>query len=108
MLASARARLWDRVIDLIEDGTLRKGNFTNFLHHEFLTDPMASVSKAYDELGLRKSETAFASMRAFLESRPKGGYAAAHSYAKADENTMAEERKTYSRYQTYFGIPNER
>jgi hypothetical protein len=60
----------------------------------FWTDPMASVSKAYDELGLRKSETALASMRAFLESRPKGGYAAAHSYAKADENTMAEERKT--------------
>jgi hypothetical protein len=108
MLASARARLWDKVIDLIEDGTIRKGSFTNFLHHEFLTDPMGSISKAYDELGLQKSETAFAAMRAFLDSRPKGGYAAAHEYAKADEDTVAEERKTYSRYQTYFGIPDER
>ena len=76
--------------------------------HEFLANPMASISKAYDELGLQKSESVFATMRAFLDDRPKGGYAAAHSYAKADEDTVAEERKTYSRYQTYFGIPNER
>jgi hypothetical protein len=108
MLASARARLWDKVIDLIEGGTLRKGQFTNFLHHEFLADPMASISKGVrraraHEIGAGVRENACVS-----REPPERSYAAAHSYAKADEATVAEERKSYSRYQTYFGIPDER
>ena len=108
MVSGARAELWDRVIGLIENGTLRPGNFSNFLHHKFLEDPMAAIRKTYDDLGLDKSESAFAAMRAFLDSRPKGGFGAANKYDKADAATVESERKHYHRYQSYFGIPNER
>jgi len=110
MVADARAALWDRVIQLIENGTIRKGSFTNFLYHKFMQDPIGTIKNAYGDLGLAKSDTAFARMQTFLDSRPQGGHGAAHKYTKisTDDPNMAAERKHYARYQGYFGIPNER
>lgn len=109
MLADQCAAMWDRVIGLIEDGTIRKGYLANFLYHEFMEDPMSTLRKIYAELGLEASEQAFGRMQAFLDERNKGTHGKSQKYRKtaSDDPVAARERAAYRRYQSYFGIPDE-
>ena len=108
-LASAdRARRWDKVIEWIETGLIKPGAYSNFLYHEFMSDPWSTIRKTYRELGLPLTEEGFARMKACLDAKPQGIHSR-HSYAKRNEDdpVMREERRVYQRYQAYFGVPNE-
>jgi hypothetical protein len=109
MLAEARAKIWDDVIELIESGTLRKGSFTNILYADFIRDPKTTLEKAYRDLELVAGREDFANMLAYMELRSKGSHGNSSKYQKtaAEDARAVEERKTYARYQNYFGVPNE-
>lgn len=108
-LADHRVRLWDRVIDLIENGTIREGAHANFLYHEFMAAPVPALKKVYEVLGLAASESTFGRMQAFLNERNQGTHGNSQKYRKtrADDPVALEERRKYDRYQSYFGIQNE-
>jgi hypothetical protein len=108
-LASAdRARRWDKVIEWIETGLIKPGAYSNFLYHEFMSDPWSTIRKTYRELGLTLTEAGLARMKACLDEKPQGVHGR-HSYAKRNEDdpVIREERHVYQRYQAYFGVPNE-
>jgi hypothetical protein len=108
VLADNRAEMWDRVIQWIENGTIKADAYTNFRYHEFMQSPMKAIEHAYRELGLDVSPEAFERMRTYLASKPQGVHGT-HRYKKAaeDEAVAANERRKYKRYQEYFNIPNE-
>jgi hypothetical protein len=109
VMAEARAKMWDPVIDWIEDGTLKKGSYTNFIYAKFMQDPMGTMENAYREIGLDIEPDAFARMREFLDQRNKGTHGNTNKYERIaeDDPAAATERLLYKRYQDFFGIPNE-
>ena len=108
VMADKRAEMWDNAIGWIENGTIAKGSFANFLYADFMTDPMKAIDQAYRTLGLTIDPAAFERMRAYLAKRPQAAHGK-HNYKKsaAEDPETAKEREKYERYQRYFGIPNE-
>jgi hypothetical protein len=104
--ADPRARLWDDVIDWMENGTLREGSYANLHYRDFMQAPMAAIEGAYREIGLAVTTEAFERMDAYLRSKPQGAHGK-HDYQRADASIIAEERRKYRRYQEYFNVPNE-
>lgn len=109
MLAGARARIWDEVIELIESGRLAPGFFTNVLYADFVRDPESVLRKAYRELGLRIETEDLKNMLAYMAMRNEGSHGNSSRYQKtaADDPRAAEERRIYARYQHFFGVPDE-
>lgn len=106
VMAEERAKIWDDVIGMIEDGTIAKGSHANFLYRDFMEDPIETIRGIYDELGLELGEEAERNMREYLRNRPQTKYGR-HAYESGPESVIAREREVYRRYQDYFGIPNE-
>jgi Sulfotransferase family len=105
----SRVKIWDDVIDLIEDGTLHKGNFSNVLYSDLVRDPLDAIEKVYDELGLNLDDQVLANMKSFLDERNKSSLGTRSVYAKSEvsDPRTIKEREAYRRYQEYFGIENE-
>lgn len=104
-----RVKVWDDVIDMIEDGTLRPGFFANSIYAEFMNQPDAAIRKIYRDLKLDLTPEALDNMMRFLSGRHGSSHGNSSKYAKSsssDPRTM-EERRQYQRYQEYFGVPNE-
>ncbi len=108
MLADSRADVWDKVIDWIDTGIIRKGNYTNCLYQDFMRDAVAMIERAYGDLGLPVTAEALERMRSYLANRPQGAQGK-HSYKRsvADEAAVAERRRVFRRYQDYFKVPND-
>lgn len=70
-------------------------------------DPIATVVAAYDQLGLAFTAEAELRMRRFLDTQPpheRGGHHYTFAQTGLDEQEL---RERTSRYQNYFGVPNE-
>ncbi|MDB6063587.1 MAG: hypothetical protein JWM78_3690 [Verrucomicrobiaceae bacterium] len=105
-MAEQRAKAWDDVIAMIEDGRLAKGMYANFYYDQFVRDPIAAIASVYDQLGMTLTPAAADKMRAYLANKFKGKHGA-HLYEQAPVNAVESERPLYQRYQTFFNVPNE-
>jgi hypothetical protein len=104
--AESRAKIWDGIIEHIEDGKIDKNNLANFQYSDFMNDPMASIKKIYADLSLTLTPQVEQKMQAFLDAKPQGKYGE-HNYQQAPDEVIAQERQAYKKYQDYFGIANE-
>lgn len=104
--AESRAKIWDDIIERIENGKIDKRNLSNFQYSDFMSDPMASVKKIYADLNLTLSQTIEQKMQAFIDAKPQGKYGA-HNYQQAPDAVVMQERRAYKKYQDYFGVANE-
>jgi hypothetical protein len=82
-----RVKMWDDVIGLIEDGTLREGYYANSIYAQLMSDPEAAIRSVYNSLRLTLTSE-------YKKSQP-------------DDPRTIEERNRYLRYQQYFNVPNE-
>jgi hypothetical protein len=109
MVAEAKLKQWNDVIDFIENNTLRKGYFSNVLYADFIKDPIPTLKQTYRDLGLEIDPKAFAKMKAHLDERNRGSQGKTSKYQKTNPNDARgrEERRMFKHYQEYFGVPNE-
>lgn len=106
----SRAVMWDPIIAMMENGSLREDQYVNVLFHEFNAAPIAAIDRIYTRLNLPKADSALKLMTRFLDGRPVGGAGRGHAYKTTAESdpVLAKERLIYKRYQEYFRVPNER
>lgn len=104
--AQNRARAWEPVIEMIEDGRLAEGEYANFYYHQFIEDPIAAMRSVYDQLGMTLTDETVERMSRYLSIKHKDKFGK-HRYEKASEDVVVEERPLYRRYQEYFDVPDE-
>lgn len=101
-----RARLWNKAIGMIGDGTLAPGQYANFHYDRFVTDPLGAIRSIYDQLGMILEDDVAARMQDFLDRKPKDKFGR-HEYEQAPPDVIAEEREAYRTYQDFFGVQSE-
>jgi hypothetical protein len=106
VMADGRAATQRNLMQWMEDGTLRPGFVANGQYADFMTDPVAAVTKIYQALRLDLQDEAARRMRAYLEAKPKGKHGK-FEYESLDPEQMAAERAQFRDYQEYFSVPNE-
>jgi hypothetical protein len=108
VLASAerRAAAWDPIIAMIGDGRIARGAYANFYYADFIREPLAAVQSIYEQLEMTLLPDVAERMRAYLAARTQGKHGV-HHYEQAPANTVASERPSYRRYQSFFRIPDE-
>jgi hypothetical protein len=104
--AESRAKVWDGIIDGIENGKISKNNIANFQYNQFMEDPIASIRKIYAELDMTLTPAVEEKMRAYLAARPQEKFGK-HQYDSAPAEVIAAERRVYQRYQNFFNVPDE-
>lgn len=105
-----RVRKWDDVMRWIDEGTIPAGSHAHILYADFVRDPMPAIGRLYADLGLPVDPLAFGRMRAFLEERNRGSLGNSSRYVKSEREDprVRAEREKYRRYQSRFGVPEER
>jgi len=101
-----RSRTQDRLVEWMENGTLRPGFVANVRYQDFIRDPEETLRALYRDLGLVLEESALTLMGASLDGRAKGKLGK-FKYQSPDSAALASERKIFERYQSYFNVPNE-
>ncbi len=101
-----RSRTQDRLVEWMENGTLRPGFVANVRYQDLIRNPAETLRALYQDLGLTLTEPALALMSASLEGRPKGKLGR-FKYQSPDPAALANERRIFERYQAYFNVPNE-
>jgi hypothetical protein len=102
----AMAYTLDRSIDWQENGDIPKERCFNSLYADLIQAPVEAVRKIYDKTGMEFTEAAAQRIRDYLDAKPKGKFGK-HQYEMADAAETARLRQLFSRYQTYYGVPNE-
>lgn len=104
-----RVQMWDDIIGMIEDGTLRPGFYANSIYADLMRDPESALRGIYRDLRLDLAPAALSRMLGFLEERNSGshGNAARYERSRPDDARTVSERQRYARYQQYFGVPDE-
>jgi hypothetical protein len=97
------AAMLNQRIAWIEDGTLPRGQFASIRFSDFSSNPVPALRALYRDLGLTLTADAEVKMQRYLERKPRGVFGV-HSYGAGD---CATERPLFTRYQTYFQVPDE-
>jgi hypothetical protein len=106
MRVDTTAAMLNRLVDWVEDGTLRRGNFASIRYQEFASDPLAALRDCYAALSLEFTPEAQQRIRRYLDAKPKAVYGA-HTYEVGESEAIRQERQLLTRYQAYFGVPSE-
>jgi hypothetical protein len=101
-----RSRTQDWLVQWMENGTLRPGSVANVLYQDFIGNPANTIRGIYRDLGLVLDEPTLALMTSCLDTKPKGKFGKFRYKSPAPE-ALANERKSFERYQSYFKVPNE-
>jgi hypothetical protein len=81
--------------------------FFDVRYQDMLSNPFATIAKAYDHFGIEYTPEAERCMRDYLANKPQGKHGA-HSYSFDDlEMDLATERARFADYQERFGVPSE-
>ena len=97
----------DRTVTAREDGTVRADGVVDVQFREFMADPIATIRKIYERLGLELEPEAEKRMRAFLADNPQDKHGV-HTYTFEDTGLDAGVMREKSRrYQEYFDVPSE-
>jgi hypothetical protein len=105
-MGTARAKVWDPVIDRIESGQIAKGSYANFHYLRFMADPIDAVRSVYDQLEMEMKPEIAEKMRAYLAHKTQGKFGK-HQYEPAPTKLVETERTAYARYQRVFSVHNE-
>lgn len=106
VMADGRAETQDRLMQWMEDGTLRDGYVSNVLYADFMQDPADTIRRCHADLGLPFTEGTAKAIRSYLANKPKGKHGK-FEYDRAQAEQIATERERFRRYQEYFGVPDE-
>lgn len=106
VMADGRAETHKNLIQWMEDGTLRPGFVSNVQYQDFMTDPVDTLSRLCADLRIPFGEESAEGVRAYLRAKPQGKHGK-FEYASADPEQIAEERRRFQAYQTYFNVPDE-
>jgi len=95
----------------LEDCVTAVDKYADRLHHvqyaELVTDPLGTVERLYDELGLEAGDGAFDAMAAELAARPQGVFGK-HSYDLASYGLSdGELRERFGDYIDRYHVPHE-
>jgi hypothetical protein len=71
-----------------------------------IDSPVEAVRKIYDKAGMDFTEAGAQRIRDYLAGKPQGKFGK-HKYEIADPAEHARLRGIFSRYQSYFSVPNE-
>lgn len=96
----------NRIIDWLEDGVIPKDQVSHSLYADLISDPAQALAKVYDQIGLPFTDSARASMEAYLAAKPKAKFGK-HKYSIGEQEEIARKREFFARYQAYFGVPHE-
>ena len=96
----------ERSIDWQESGEIPRDRCFNSLYADLIQSPIEAVHKIYEKTGMEFTEAAAQRIRDYLDAKPKGKFGK-HQYEMADAEETARLRQLFSRYQTYYGVPNE-
>jgi len=95
----------DRLVDLVDSGTLDPARTTQTTFADFLTDPLAVVATIYAHLGWSLPDATRAAMAAYGEAHPQGRLGR-HDYSFAGLGLdAATERARFARYVDRFAVP---
>jgi hypothetical protein len=98
----------DNLVLASQDGTLPTARTFHGHYADFVSDPLAAVTKLYAHFGFALEPRVEATMKRFLAGRPKDARGS-HDYAFADLGLDYEaERARFGPYQSWFGVPVER
>jgi hypothetical protein len=98
----------DRSVAAREDGIVPTARVVDVHFDAFLADPLASVRRVYERLGLELLPDSERRMREFLEAHPADRHGR-HDYRFADTGLDAGAlRERARRYQQYFDVRSER
>jgi hypothetical protein len=103
----ACAYLLDGAVRLRDSGHVDPAQFFDVRYHDLMSDPVGTIGNLYERFGLHLSDRTAASIRAYLEAKPKGKHGA-HRYSFADTGFDRErERARFAAYQERYGVPSE-
>lgn len=100
------AGLFNRVFEQIDRGEIPTGRLHNVQYLDFIDDPLATVEKLYHDMGIELAAEARAAMAAYIASHPREARPP-HRYSTGDAQQIAEERRLFQRYQSFFKVQSE-
>jgi len=106
VMADGRSETQARLMQWMQDGTLRPGFVSNVLYADFMQDPAATIERCHADLGLPFSDASAESVRRYLAAKPKGSHGK-FEYDRAQAEQIAAEREKFRAYQEFFSVPNE-
>jgi hypothetical protein len=95
-----------RPIDWIESGLLPRDQVFNVHYDALMADTLGTITDLYAHFGMALSDAARKRIGGYLAAHPRSARQA-HAYSTGEASRIAEERKHYERYQSYFGVPSE-
>ncbi|GAB3324241.1 sulfotransferase family protein [Haliea atlantica] len=106
MTPEAGAARLDAVVELLEQGSVSRGQVHNFLYADLVRQPLPALESLYRDMGQSLDETAREAMQTYLARKPQGKFGK-HQYSLGEQRENARKRQLYQRYQTYFNVPDE-
>ncbi|MEE4662043.1 MAG: sulfotransferase, partial [Halieaceae bacterium] len=106
MTPEAGAARLNAVIDLLEQQAIPRPQINNFLYAELVEEPLAALRRLYAQMDVPMTEEAQTAMQAYIQHKPKGKFGK-HQYSLDESKEIQRKRELYSRYQKYFGVPDE-
>jgi Sulfotransferase family len=94
------------VMDQMEQGKVPVSQFRNIQYVDLIKDPVGTVDKLYRDMGIQLTDRARQAMETYVRENPRDNRPT-HKYNVGDAARLAEERKLFERYQTYFKVKTE-
>ena len=91
-----------------ESGAFAGKKFIDVRYVDFVTDPVGTVERVYDELGRKLTPEAARRMGDYMKRKPRDRGHGTHRYTFADTGLdLEEQRELYRPYMEHYGIPEE-
>tara|TARA_R110002049_G_scaffold110858_2_gene259972 strand:+ start:1904 stop:3142 length:1239 start_codon:yes stop_codon:yes gene_type:complete len=105
--ATALAQGYNNTVAYRKSGLLPESQVVDLYFRDFMSDQIGTVRRAYDHFGLSLSDSAAASMQAFLDDNPANKHGK-HVYSLANTGMQEDElRALFTDYEAYFNVPRE-
>lgn len=104
IMGEATAQRLEHVMDQREQGVVPAANIADSRYQDLMDDPLGCIEGIYAHFDMPLSEQARAAMDAYLAAKPKDKFGK-HAYRV--EESKAEERPLFARYQALYGVPDE-
>lgn len=106
MLGEATAARLMNVMRQRDDGMIPAGQFTDSRYQNLIDDPVSTVTRLYEWLGMPFSEADAEKVRAYLQHKPQGKHGK-HHYTPPSAEQVARERPLFAEYQQRYRVPDE-
>jgi hypothetical protein len=100
------AGLFNMVMDQLEQGAVPAKQFHHVQYVDFIKDPLGTIESLYRDMGMQLTDVANQNMAWYHREHPRDSRPT-HKYKLGDDARVAEERKLFERYQSYFNVETE-